>query len=176
MTNTFSRPLRDTPKPRSYVTKDPAEPDYAVGYMSYSYANCYVNASYLCAFHPHLKVVIGSLGLAGHFDYGGKNWTYSNFAKNPHDSHAWAEDADGNVYDFIFPIYAKNARFWGKVPQFATEWEIKGISKKDLKEDGLEYIPVPDKKTHNMIRESVLKIYKKYGLEKGLWDILNAKL
>jgi hypothetical protein len=165
MTNIFSRHLRDAhfPKPIPVYINKNSEPDYEVGETCYSYANCYVNASWLALCHPHLKVVIGSLGTAGHFDYGGKNWTYEDFAKKPTDSHAWAEDSDGNIYDFIFPCYAESARLWGWEPQFATEWEIKGISKKDLLEDGLEYIPVPDQQTHTLIKEKVIKKYKKAG-------------
>ena len=53
-----------------------------MGETCYSYANCYVNASWLALCHPHLKVVIGSLGTAGHFDYGGKKWKYEDFLRN----------------------------------------------------------------------------------------------
>ena len=91
-----------------------------------------------------LKVVIGSLGLAGHFEYGGKKHTTRDFYKNPFDSHAWLEDAEGNVYDYIFPFYEYCARTTGgKNPTFPTDWEILGCSKKDLAEEGLEYIPCP---------------------------------
>jgi hypothetical protein len=116
--------------------------------LKYRFGECYFNAAYnkFNAYrHHNLRWVVGSLGLADHFEYGGKNHTVADFRANPFDSHAWLEDADGNVYDYIFPTYATYAQSWGKTPTFQTDWLIEGISKADLAEDGLEYIPAPKK-------------------------------
>jgi hypothetical protein len=117
---------------------------------------CYFNAAYnkFNAYkHLNLRWVVGSLGLADHFEYGGKNHTVADFRANPFDSHAWLEDADGNVYDYIFPRYAQYAQYWGKNPTFATNWLIEGISKADLAEDGLEYIPAPTKALPDLTKQ-----------------------
>jgi hypothetical protein len=152
MTNSFSKMLSETPF---------TVPIEAVLF------HCYFNA-----FHNqrgrykdlNLKVVIGSLGLAGHFEYGGKHHTRADFYKNPLDSHAWLEDDKGNVYDYIFPQYAEFARTWGKKPTFATNWEICGMSKKELAEDGLEYIPCPKLARPDLIN-NIVAIAKARDLE-----------
>ena len=116
--------------------------------LRYDLAECFINAAWNKSHaysHLNLKFVVGSLGLAGHFEYGGKDYTASQFKAKPSDSHGWLEDEEGNVYDFIFPEYAEYATHWGKKPQFATGWAIEGISKADLLADGLEYVPAPPK-------------------------------
>ena len=115
--------------------------------------------------HLNLKVVIGSLGLAGHFEYGGKKHTRADFYANPFDSHAWLEDAEGNVYDYIFPFYAFCARTTGgKNPTFPTDWEILGVSKKDLEAEGLEYVPAPKLARADII-ENVVAMAKARGYD-----------
>ena len=121
--------------------------DFLFTQGEYVFGNCYYNATTnkKNAFKhiPGLKVVYGSLGLNGHFEFGGKHHTVKDYYTNPFDSHAWLEDNDGNVYDYIFAEYGDFAKAWGKTVTFNTGWEILGISKQDLKEDGLEYIPAP---------------------------------
>ena len=107
----------------------------------YKPGRCYANAHYNLenAFkHLGLHPVYGSLGLAGHYEYGGKDWGVKEFAKKPTDSHCWLEDADGNVYDYIFPDYLDFARHWGKTPQFQPG-ELIGESKKELLRRGLDF-------------------------------------
>lgn len=111
--------------------------------------NCYYNAT-LNKYNAFkdvkgLKVVYGSLGLNGHFEYGGKYHSVKDFYDNPFDSHAWLEDLEGNIYDYIFDEYGDFAIYWGKEKTFQTSWEILGISKEDLKADGIHYIPAPIK-------------------------------
>ena len=134
------------------------------------FSQCYINAyknQQSRYKHLNLKVVIGSLGLAGHFEYGGKHHTVKDFAKNPFDSHAWLEDDDGNVYDYIFPQYKSFAEYWGKKPTFPTNWEILGVSKKDLLEEGLEYIPAPEKNRADIIN-NVVALLKKLGFSRDI--------
>jgi hypothetical protein len=129
MTRIFSKPI--TAKPAG----------------KWMFGNCYYNATYN-KYHAFkkvkgLKVVYGSLGLNGHFEYGGKNWGQWEFFRNPFDSHAWLEDEDGNVYDYIYEGYGFCAKHWGKEITFPLEWEIVGISKAELLEMGLDYVPAP---------------------------------
>jgi len=114
--------------------------------LRYVENDCYYNA---CANKPiyekntgkQLKVVIGSLGLNGHFEFGGKDWTANNFYENPLDSHAWLEDDAGNVYDYIFSGYGYCATHWGKEVSFPLNYEIVGMSKEELKSKyNLEYV------------------------------------
>lgn len=128
----------------------------------WTFGNCYYNATYNkynCFSHIRgLKVVYGSLGFNDHFEYGGKTWGAKQFYDAPFDSHAWLEDADGNVYDYIFPKYAWFAEQWGKTPTFATKWEVCGISRAELKEEGLEYVPAP-RAVQKDILNNVRKMY-----------------
>lgn len=131
---------------------------------------CYYNASYnrVNAFKGlGLKMVIGSLGLNSHFEYGGSNWGLKQFKQKPTDSHAWLEDSEGNVYDYIYDHYAYCAKSWGKKVSFPTEWEIIGISKKALKEEyGLEYIPAKkdvQEMILNYVVENVYEPRMRYG-------------
>jgi len=159
MTNAHSKLLSDVAKPER--THFSVETNYLVMDRSYTFSNCYMNAvmNNVTAFGGKLKVVLGSLGMAGHFDYGGKTWGPNEFKRKPLDSHAWLEDDDGNVYDFIFPEYDTNARFWGKKPTFQSPWEILGISKADLAEEGLEYVPA-NHASRRIIKEAAIKMYR----------------
>lgn len=128
----------------------------------WTFGNCYYNATYnkYNAFNniKGLKVVYGSLGLNGHFEYGGRDWTAKDFYPSPFDSHAWLEDEQGNVYDYIFKRYGQCARAWGKNITFPVDWEILGISKAELKEEGLEYIPAP-RAAQKDILNNIRKMY-----------------
>lgn len=117
--------------------------------LTYKANNCYINAFINKTHHykdKTLKMVIGSFAINGWFEFGGKHWTKADFAKKIHgvssDSHCWLEDADGNVYDFIFPEY----NFWVGIrtrkPMRRTGL-VEGVSKADLLADGIEYVPAP---------------------------------
>jgi hypothetical protein len=132
--------------------------------LTYNAGECYFNAAknLVSPAYKHLNLhwVCGSLGLAGHFEYGGKNWKAKDFKAKPNDSHAWLEDDEGNVYDYIFDRYAEFAKTWNKKPTFPTSWCVEGISKADLKEEGLEYVPASEEATevittfvHTMARQ-----------------------
>jgi hypothetical protein len=137
--------------------------------LSYTAGECYFNAAknrvrgYK---HLNLHWVCGSLGLAGHFEFGGKNWGVADFRKKPADSHAWLEDDEGNVYDYIFDRYAEFAETWGKKPRFPTSWCVEGISKEDLKAEGLEYVPA-DKRSTEVIKEFV----RTMAAQRNQWGI-----
>lgn len=136
-----------------------------VKYGRYIRGECFYNAWYnqQNKFYQEgldLKIVIGSLGLNGHFEYGGKNWKMKEFKKCPNDSHAWLEDSEGNVYDYIFSYYGECATYFGKTVTFPLEWEIVGIPKQALKEEyRLEYVPAPPQ-TQEMIMEHIKSTYK----------------
>ena len=91
-------------------------------------------------------MVMGSLGINGWFEYGGKNWTKKDFEKKImgycSDSHCWFEDDEGNVSDYLYEDYD----FWVK---FNTRQKmrrvglVEGVSKEELARDGVEYVPAP---------------------------------
>lgn len=98
----------------------------------------------------NLHLVIGSLGLNGWFEFGGKDWTTLAEWKakgmkggGSWDAHGWLEDDEGNVYDFCFANYltiadVRNGR--GKM----TEGLVERLGKKNAeKKRGLTYIPAP---------------------------------
>ena len=114
------------------------------GKPRYILNQCYINAAYN---RDHifrglgLRLVIGSLGLNGHYEFGGEKYTVKDFKRKWNDSHAWLEDKDGNVYDYIFAHYAFCARTWGKTPTFETDVELVAMPKDELRKQGLSYVP-----------------------------------
>lgn len=146
----------------------------------YKCGECFYNACYnkqKVFFHQgkRLKMVIGSLGLNKHFEYGGKNWKMKEFKQRPNDSHAWLEDKEGNVYDYIFSHYGYCAEQWGKTVSFPLEWEIVGISKQALEEEyGLEYIPAP-LQTQKMILAHVKPSYE-FKVRLGWYEAVEMEL
>ena len=86
----------------------------------YHFGMCFLNThvNQRGAFsHLKLQPVYGSLGLNGHYEYGGKDYTAAEFKRKPLDSHCWLEDDQGRVYDFIFEDYACISQQWtGAVP------------------------------------------------------------
>ena len=117
--------------------------------LTYKSGNCYLNAFINKEHHykdKKLKMVIGSLGINNWFEYGGKHWTKADFAKKVRgyitDSHCWLEDADGNVYDYLFEDYD----YWVGVrtgKSMRRKGLLEGVSKADLLADGIEYVPAP---------------------------------
>lgn len=103
---------------------------------------CYWNAERnQHLFGVPLKIVYGSLGLNGHYEFGGRDYKLNDFKKKWNDSHAWLEDEEGNVYDFLFNWYATCAQTWGKKVTFPTGVELRGVSKDDLlKKYRLSYV------------------------------------
>jgi hypothetical protein len=93
-----------------------------------------------------LKLVSGSLGVNGWFEFGGKKWTKKDFEKKidgyTTDAHAWLEDEEGNVYDFLFKEYNYWSLIRTKQPLKRTGL-LEGVSKADLAKDGIEYVPAP---------------------------------
>ena len=99
------------------------------------------------------RVVAGSLGLNGHYEYGGKAYTLKDFKKAPTDSHLWVEDDDGNVYDYIYDWYGECAMAWGKKVTFPFG-EIKGMDKGTLMTAyKLDYV-VADEASQKLIKDT----------------------
>ena len=135
--------------------------------LTYNEGECFVNAfinkrNYYKS--KNLKYVIGSVSFNGFFEFGGKNWGPKEFekrhTKGTHiwDAHAWLEDEEGNIYDFIFPFYNYSAKVnTGRELKVAknTLWE--GISRAEAKEMGVEYIAA-DKVTQTAVFISILRI------------------
>jgi hypothetical protein len=110
----------------------------------YKDGQCYLNADLnkARAFKDlGLRVVYGSLGLGGWFEYGGKDWGVAEFRRKPTDSHAWLEDAEGNVYDYAHKSWSWIARTRGAPVRWQDDAEFFGEPKKDLARMGLTYLP-----------------------------------
>jgi hypothetical protein len=130
------------------MNKISKSPNYEVSTsVNWKLGQCYSNAEknkgyFESKLNKKLKIVYGSLGLNGYFKYGGKHHTDNDYYKNPFVSHAWLEDKDGNVYDFIFSEYGYYAESSGKKVTFPINTLIYGDSKQQLKNQyNLEYIP-----------------------------------
>jgi len=161
------------------MTNSQSKEEKPVKYGNYLYGECYYNALYNqqnTFMGSKLKLVIGSLGLNGHFEFGGKDWKMKEFKKKPSDSHAWLEDKDGNVYDYIFNRYGECAEYWGKTVSFPLNWEIVGISKQALKEEyGLEFVPAPPP-TQKMIMETFVKPTYEFRFQNGMMKRVEMEL
>ena len=115
--------------------------------LTYKHNNCQINAYINMRNHyknKSLTLVFGSLGINGWFEYGGKNWSVNDFKKKidgySSDCHCWLEDDKGNVYDYLHEEYNNWVLFRTKRKMKRTGL-IEGVSKKDLANDGIEYIP-----------------------------------
>lgn len=150
MTNAFSKmaeAVRQWPTPSAKTINKDVRGTYNDGM-------CYYNAEYnrLHAFkHLGLKWVAGGLGMNGWFEYGGKKGF--NYKQKWNDSHAWLEDSEGRVYDYCQPSWNYYCSANGVAPDgLPLGVEFRGVSKDELKEMGLEYIPAPAKE-QKMIQE-----------------------
>jgi hypothetical protein len=132
--------------------------DIALAFARYNFGGCYFNANMnrKTVFKGmNLTPVYGSLGLNGHFEYGGRNHTVRDFAENPMDSHCWLEDEEGNVYDFIFEEYADIAQRWTGSCTFPENFHIQGWTKQDLKElYNIEYVAAPIKAQRDIVKNA----------------------
>jgi hypothetical protein len=132
----------------------------------YIEGNCFLNAyvnkrNYYKS--KNLKMVFGSIAFNSFYEYGGKKWTAKDFAKKHEpgsyvwDAHAWLEDADGNVYDKIFPFYNFSAKVnTGSKMRVKNNTVWEGISKAEAQSEGVTFRPA-DKETQTMIFISLLK-------------------
>jgi hypothetical protein len=114
------------------------------------------------------RIVIGSLGLGitdPWFEYGGRDFQKvhqfksSDFTTNDGrwDAHAWLEDEDGNVWDFITPYMKSVAKVRNKVlheepSSPAGLCIIRGKSKLECARFGLHYVAT-DKLTSDVLSE-----------------------
>ena len=90
-------------------------------------------------------MVFGSVGFNGWFEFGGKDWKLKDFEKRhtpgtiSWDAHAWLEDEEGNIYDYIFDDYDAIARIRTH-KKLKHTGIIEGKSKKWCKDHGLTYV------------------------------------
>lgn len=120
-----------------------SEPFYQVGGC---YVNAFINQKEYYA-EKKLRLVIGSFAINGWFEFGGKDWTKDDFEKKMmpgmSDSHCWLEDAEGNVYDRLFTEYENRWVKYRTGKPMPVKGTLEGISKEDLKDIGIEYVPAP---------------------------------
>ena len=131
--------------------------------LTYYENQCYINSFINKKHHyknKNLKLVIGSLGLNGWFEFGGKDWGMEEFKKKmgaeSSDSHCWLEDDNGNIYDYVFKGYDDIAEYrTGR--KLGYTGILEGKSKKWCKSAGLTYLPA-SKEVQTMLFLNVLKI------------------
>jgi hypothetical protein len=116
---------------------------------------CWYNAEYNRRHtfrERELKWVVGGVGMNGRFEYGGKQgFDYKDFR----DSHAWLEDAEGNVYDYVQPSWARYCKAHGVSPAgLPLGAELRAVSKEQLRNLGLHYVPA-DAATQKRIKKHV---------------------
>lgn len=121
--------------------------------LEYKLGRCVANA-YLNKRHyykdKNLKLVVGSLGFNGWYEFGGRLWTTEDFMKTfkqrdcpSFDVHVWLEDEEGNVYDYIFDEYNTISQIrTGKKLKMRGLLEAK--SKRELLRAGLAYVPASE--------------------------------
>lgn len=151
--------------------------------LTYKQRNCFINAYINKLNHykdKNLKMVIGSLGINGWFEYGGKDWKKEDFKKRMEyhcsDSHCWLEDEEGNVYDMLFKEY----KYW---VEYRTHQPMKrvglieGVSKEELARDGIVYLPAC-KDTQTMLFLNTYSFIKKAyaGLQTGKYQWIGSAL
>jgi hypothetical protein len=113
---------------------------------------CFLNADN----HKHgaykklnLKLVIGSLGLNGFDEFGGRTWTEAEWVSKGKklggswDAHAWLQDDKGNIYDYCFENYIECALIQTGRRGKMFEGLIEGLSRRDCLKRGLTYTPAP---------------------------------
>lgn len=110
------------------------------------YVNAFINQKGYYA-EKKLKLVIGSLSINGWFEFGGKNWTKKDFQAKMFpgisDSHCWLEDAEGNVYDYLFGGYEGRWVIYRTGNKMKLIGMVEGMSKAELLTYGVEYVPAP---------------------------------
>jgi len=132
----------------------------------YCFLNAYINRSnHYC--DKKLKYVIGSVSFNGFCEYGGVDWDITAFRKKHDtkslhwDAHAWLEDDDGRIYDYIFPHYNYSAEVNTgeqlKVPN-GTLWE--GIAKDDAASLGVCFYPASKKTQFAILLSLAIWLYK----------------
>lgn len=81
-----------------------------------------------------LHMVAGSLGINGHYEYGGRNWNHKKFkSKEFRDAHIWIEDKEGRIYDYIQPELSICCHLAGvDINDIPWGYSITGMEPKEL--------------------------------------------
>lgn len=159
--------------PTATETQRVLEPTYA---ENFCFLNALINQQGVYR-EKNLKIVVGSLGLNGWYEFGGKDWDTKKFLKKiKHDqvdgfpscdAHCWLEDEKGNIYDFIFENY-------DLISQLRTGKQLGHLgllvkkSPKFCKMAGLHYLPA-SQETQTAILEKIMPymLIAKQKLETG---------
>ena len=144
--------------------------------LTYKLNECFLNAFINKRNYykdKNLKLVFGSLGLNGWFEFGGKSWKLRDFEKRHQkgsiswDAHAWLEDAEGNIYDNVFKNY-NDISFCRTGKTLDYVGTLEGKSKTVCEGYGLTYVPA-DTETQTAIFLSLFPYLKsvEVGLKNG---------
>lgn len=120
--------------------------------LAYFEFNCFVNAVYNRdnAYKPkNLKFVVGSLGLGvkPFWEYGGVEYKdLKDFyaGQDRFDAHAWLEDDEGNVFDYVYPSFLRVAHLRNRHIKLKVNTPVEGKSKLYRAKKGLHYLKAPD--------------------------------
>lgn len=120
-------------------------PVYSQGCCFY---NAYINQRN-CYKKLGLKWCFGSVAYNGWWEYGGTDYnTFEDFFNGKHtsgyDAHAWLEDKDGRVYDFISAKDAFTSRIRTD-KDILHRGKMEGWTKEECANVGLTYLPASEK-------------------------------
>ena len=163
----------------------PQEETYYVGLAQNCYIDAYINQEYTLK-HLNLNLKFGSLGLGNQKDgprtfiweYGGENANYDKlegfFPKSGgFDGHVWLEDANGLVYDYVRPMVLTVSLVRSLKIGFNKPCAIYGVSKEQLKRQGLVYLEASTKiqkeiKSHFERTSNIDEIFPECRSDPGL--------
>lgn len=169
--------MKTTTTPTATDTPRVQEPTY---YEKFCFLNALINQQGIYK-DKNLKIVVGSLGLNGWFEFGGRDWDTQKFIKKlSHDqpsgfpsidAHCWLEDEKGNIYDYIFDTYDVYSMVRTERP-LGHLGLIEKKSKKWCKSAGLHYLPASSDAQRTImavIYPYMLVAHEKLKQNKAMW-------
>jgi hypothetical protein len=126
----------------------------------------------------NLRPVMGSLGIGQgdpFYEYGGLAYrSLADFIENGKDGswdvHMWLEDEEGNVFDIVTPLMEDAARINKKqLSQLSSLSRVEGLTKAWLRDRGLHYVAVPDRRVHDaLVKLAMMKYGPVYERERSI--------
>ena len=117
-----------------------------VALPNHCFLNAYLNKRHVYK-HLNLRQVYGSLAYWGWFEFGGKKWGLRDFRDSASgfriDAHSWLEDAQGNIYDCVFPQDNEVSKARTRKP-LKHIGLVQGQSYAWAESKGFTYVPAPE--------------------------------
>lgn len=136
----------------------------------YEWAHCKENAQKALKIikAEGLHLVAGSLGMNGHYEYGGKDWVDSDFKKqNYTDAHVWVEDKEGRIYDYISEEWTFCCKIRGAKATFPKTFTIAGMTQREL----YTKFKITYKKADPLIQEKIIKSLRSLETEDETYEL-----